>query len=185
MKITYTGVQELNPVQKKKVEDKFGKLSKVLDRKGEREAHLVITTERHLHFAEITVNSHDHPLVGIGSNADLFTAVTLAVEKLEKQVLRMREKWRDSKRGPKQEWEEPTPVEAAPAVSRAKAAATARANGRVFRVGDIAQQKPMTLDEALMEMEKDGQYLVYRDAETDRLSILVRRRDGNFDLIEA
>jgi len=184
MKITYTGVQELNPVQKKKVEDKFGKLSKLLDRKGEREAHLIITTERHLHHAEITVNSHDHPLIGIGSNADLFTAVTEAVEKMEKQVLRMREKWRDTKRGPKQEWEEPAPAAEAPPVSRAKAAAAARANGRVVRISDIAQQKPMTLDEALLEMEKDGQYVVYRDAETDQVSVLIRRRDGNFDLIE-
>jgi hypothetical protein len=43
----------------------------------------------------------------------------------------------------------------------------------------------MTLEEALLDMEKDGDYLVYRDAETDCLSVLVRRRDGNFDLIEA
>jgi putative sigma-54 modulation protein len=43
----------------------------------------------------------------------------------------------------------------------------------------------MTLDEALLEMEKARDYLVYRDAETDRVSILVRRRDGHFDLIQA
>jgi hypothetical protein len=28
-------------------------------------------------------------------------------------------------------------------------------------------------------------YVVYRDAETDRVNVLIRRRDGNFDLIEA
>ena len=43
----------------------------------------------------------------------------------------------------------------------------------------------MTLEEALLEMEKDRDYLVYRDAETDRLAVLVRRRDGHFDLVEA
>jgi hypothetical protein len=42
----------------------------------------------------------------------------------------------------------------------------------------------MTLEEALLEID-DRDYIVYRDAETDRLSMLVRRRDGNFDLIEA
>jgi putative sigma-54 modulation protein len=42
----------------------------------------------------------------------------------------------------------------------------------------------MTLDEAVMEMEKNRDYLVYRDAETDRVSVLVRRRDGHFDLVE-
>jgi len=46
------------------------------------------------------------------------------------------------------------------------------------------KRKPMTLDEALIEMERDRDYLVYRDAETDRVSVLLRRRDGNFDLVE-
>jgi putative sigma-54 modulation protein len=36
-----------------------------------------------------------------------------------------------------------------------------------------------------MAMEKKGDYVVYRDAETDRVSVLVRRRDGHFDLVEA
>jgi hypothetical protein len=34
-------------------------------------------------------------------------------------------------------------------------------------------------------MEKGGDYLVYRDAESDRVAVLMRRRDGNFDLVEA
>ena len=34
-------------------------------------------------------------------------------------------------------------------------------------------------------MEGDRDYLVYRDSVTDRVSVLVRRRDGNFALIEA
>jgi hypothetical protein len=43
----------------------------------------------------------------------------------------------------------------------------------------------MTLDEALLVMDKNRDYLVYRDAETDRVSVLLRRRDGNYDLVEA
>ena len=42
----------------------------------------------------------------------------------------------------------------------------------------------MTLEEAVMQMDKTRDYLVYRDAETDRTSVLVRRRDGHFDLVE-
>ena len=42
----------------------------------------------------------------------------------------------------------------------------------------------MTLDEAMMEMEENQDYLVYRDADKDCVSVLVRRRDGHFDLIE-
>ena len=42
----------------------------------------------------------------------------------------------------------------------------------------------MTLDEAVLEMEQKRDYLVYRDAKTDRVAVLMRRRDGHFDLIE-
>jgi hypothetical protein len=43
----------------------------------------------------------------------------------------------------------------------------------------------MTLDEALLEMDQNRDYLVYRDAEREGLSVLIRRRDGHFDLIES
>ena len=43
----------------------------------------------------------------------------------------------------------------------------------------------MTLEEALLEMEDHRDYMVYRDADKACLSVLVRRRDGHFDLIES
>jgi putative sigma-54 modulation protein len=43
----------------------------------------------------------------------------------------------------------------------------------------------MTVEEALLEIDQDRDYLVYRDAQSDRVAVLLRRRDGNFDLIEA
>jgi hypothetical protein len=43
----------------------------------------------------------------------------------------------------------------------------------------------MTLDEAMLELEKDGDYVVYRDAQKDCVSVLLRRPDGHLDLIES
>jgi len=56
---------------------------------------------------------------------------------------------------------------------------------RVYRANHRADQKPMTIEEALLAIEDGRDYLVYRDSETDRLSVLLRRRDGHFDLVEA
>ncbi len=180
MKITYTGRQvELAPAQLKKIEAQFAKVSKLLDGREEREAHVILSLERHLHQAEITVNYHNHQLVGIGSNADLFTAIHAAIEKLEKQSIKTRAKWRDTKRTPRKENAAEAPAEAAPEPEEQE---TPR---HVNRVNHHERRKPMTLDEALLQMEKGGDYLVYRDAESSRVAVLVRRRDGNFDLIEA
>jgi putative sigma-54 modulation protein len=107
MKITYTGRQvDLTPAQSAKLTAEFDKIGKILDNgKGEVEAHVVLSHERHLTNVEITLPYHHHELVGQGSDTDLFTAIHSAVGKLEHQALRMREKWRDGKRAPRKETE--------------------------------------------------------------------------------
>jgi putative sigma-54 modulation protein len=178
MKITYTGRQvELAPAQLKKVEERFKKISKLLDGKKECEAHVILSLERHLHHAEATINYFGQQLVGIGSSNDLFTAIHSSVEKLEKQCVKARTKWRDSKRTPRKASSE---VETEPAVS-----SEPETERRVYRVNHHQRRKPMTLDEAILEMDKSRDYLVYRDAETDKVNVLMRRRDGNFDLVES
>lgn len=178
MKITYTGRQvELAPAQLKKLEGRFAKVGKLLDGRRECEAHVILSLERHLHHAEVTVNYFNHQLVGLGSNSDLFTAIHSAIEKLEKQALKQRTKWRDTKRTPRK-----TTVPSEPAATAA--AAEPETEGRVYKVNHHQKRKPMTLDEAILEMDKKQNYLVYRDAETDRVSVLVRRSDGHFDLVE-
>src|SRR5260370_28628968 len=103
MRITYTGRKiELAPAERKKIEVQFAKVGKLLDGKEEREAHVVLSLERHLHQAEVTVNYHNHELVGIGSNTDLFNAIHSAADRLEKQAIKVRAKRRDSKRAPPQ-----------------------------------------------------------------------------------
>jgi putative sigma-54 modulation protein len=55
---------------------------------------------------------------------------------------------------------------------------------RIIRSRRVAS-KPMTLEEATLEVdERPEGLLVYRDAKTERLSVLFRRRDGHLGLIE-
>jgi putative sigma-54 modulation protein len=185
MNISYTGKRpELTPDQQRKLDAKWDKITKLIEWKGQREAHVVITSERHLTNVEVTVNFYDHQLVGLGSGTDYFTTACTALEKLEKQALKVRTKSRDTKRGPKDKSlegtsepgaivaaEENTPIEAEPVV-------------RIYRVNHHEQRKPMTVDEAMMEID-NRPYLVYRDAEKDCVSVLIRRTDGDFDLIES
>jgi ribosome hibernation promoting factor len=181
MKITYTGRQvELAPAQLKKLEGRFAKIGKLLDGRRECEAHVILSLERHLHQAEATVNYYSHQLVGAGSSGDLFTAIHSAAEKLEKQAVKARTKFRDTKRTRRKE-----SVPEVAAGEPAEAEGEADGARRIYHVDHHKQRKPMTLDEAVMEMDQKRDYLVYLDSETDRVSVLVRRRDGHFDLIQA
>ena len=99
MNVSYKGIkQELPANLQKKLDARLAKLSKLLEKRGQREAHVIVTSERHLHHAEITVQFHDHQLVGAGSDADLFTALSTALDKLEIQARRQSERWREKTR---------------------------------------------------------------------------------------
>ena len=182
MKISYRGLKkDLPAVQKEKLDLKLTKLAKLLDGpSGEREAHVVITNERHLQNAEITLLYLGHQMVGVGSDADLFLALCKALDKAGKQVTKQRAKWRGKVR----------PSRAAAAKSTEKpdtgASENVTENGfRIYRVNHHEKRKPLTVDEALLQMEDGRSYLVYRDADRDAVSVLLRRKDGHFDLVEA
>ncbi len=204
MRITYTGRQvELVPAQLQKLEAQCVKLAKMLDgRKSECEARVVLSHERHLHKAEVTVKYHDHSMVAFADDTDLFTAIHGAIEKLEKQAIKVRAKWRDSKRMPRKENvpAEPAANPVAPAqLARDKAAGGKAAKGkvankihgkngaraRVRHMNEHEERKSMTLEEAIAEMGGDREYLTFLDAKTGAVNVLVRRRDGHFDLVEA
>ena len=191
MKVHYTGgIGALTAPLKKKLEDRYKKLGKLLDGKDEKAVHVVLTAERHLQHAEITVNYFGQALVSIAKDPDLFTSISGAVEKLEKQLLKAKTKWRDTKRGPV--------VKAAAAAQAVKASApppepkvkvqakkAAPPKPKVFKLNHREDRKPMTLEEAIMNAAEGQDYVVYQDAATERTSVLVRRPDGHFDLIES
>lgn len=192
MKITFTGKQDkLNPSQERKLAVAFSRLSKLLERRGEKEAQVILSVQRHLQHAEVRVNFYDHTLVGAGAATDQFAATMEAVEKVEKQALKNREKWRDTKRdGTKRtpaESAEPVVVAAAakPPAKAAKTKPVKSKPSKVVKANGKASGKPMTVDEAMIAMEEDRDYMVYRDSETDKVSVLIRRRDGKVDLVEA
>ncbi len=118
--------------------------------------------------------------MAIGSDADLFTALSEALDKLETQAVKNRGKWQERRK-------EGSSKKSAAKVEASSVKGAPAHNGppvNVFRVNHHDCRKPMTLDEAMLEMEQDRDYVVYRDAEKERVSVLVRRRDGHFDLIE-
>ena len=203
MKLIFSGkTKDFTPGLQEKFSAKLAKISKLVERRGEREAHVMHQMQRHLHKVEVVVNFYDHALVGEGSDADLDKALISAATKLEKQVLKLRGRWRDTHRDAKSVRSSKENGQEGPsahvvarekmAVAKPSAKAKAKANGaskpakpKIYRVDYGEDHKPMSLEEAIMEMESTINYFVYRDASRDCMSVLVRRPDGNLDLIES
>ena len=200
MKISYKGIKGgLPPKLQEKLDAKFAKLSKLVDGRGEKQAHVVVTSERHLHKAEITLHVHNHQLVGLGSDSDVFKAMCAALDRIEKQAAKEGAKWRETTRR-SDSMKVASAKDTQPAASKpprkivpGKAAAgnngqarrtAASSDARVFRPNHHERGKPITLEEALLEMEDGRDYVAYRDADKQVVCMLIRRRDGHYDLIE-
>ncbi len=194
MKLIYSGkTKDFTPELEEKMVAKLAKLSRVSEQRGEREIHLVHHSERQFHKVEVHMNFYDHTMVGEGMDGELLVALNQAVEKLEKQLLKHKDKWRDVHRDAKGTREGKETLGAdrnGVAADGAEKQGKAVTNGavrtpKVFRVNYGEDRKPMTLEEAMLEVRGTNDYVVYRDADRSCISVLVRRSDGNFDLIES
>lgn len=176
MKFEYTGRHvEVTPALRKHVEDHFTKLDHIFNDSAAR-THVIIEVEKNRQIGEVLVHWRDHTLTASDTNADMYVALTRAIAKIEKQALRLKKKIIDRKQGAKRgSAVAPNPdgqLEASPRPARIFMA-------RRYTV------KPMTAEEAALSLtSRADQFVVFRDADTDRVGVLYKRKDGNFGLIE-
>ena len=176
MKFEYTGRHvEVSPGIRKHVEDHFKKLDHIFNG-TEASTHVIITVEKNRHIGELVVFWRDHTLTAKEANADMYMALTRAMEKVEKQAMKLKKKIIDRKQGAKRTSAvAPTPDGQLEATPRAPRIIPARR----YSV------KPMTAEEAALRLSSDPQqFIVFRDADTERVGVLYKRNDGNFGLIE-
>ena len=176
MRFEYTGRHvEVSPAIRKHVEDNFKKLNHIFNG-TEPAVHVIITVEKNRHIGEVVVYWRDHTLTAKEVNADMYLALTRAIEKVEKQALKLKKKIIDRKQGARRAAAvAPTPdgqLEATPRPPRIISA-------RSYSI------KPMTAEEAALRLSSESdQFIVFRDADTGRIGVLYKRKDGNFGLIE-
>ena len=176
MKFEYTGRHvEVSPAIRRHVEDHFKKLDHIFTDSTLR-THVIIDVEKNRQIGEIIVYWRDHTLTAKDTNADMYMALTRAMAKIEKQGLKLKKKIIDRKQSARSTARvAPQPdgyLEATPTPPRIIAA-------RRYSV------KPMTAEEAALRLsDESDQFLVFRDADTERLGVLYKRKDGNYGLIE-
>ncbi|MCP3979989.1 MAG: ribosome-associated translation inhibitor RaiA [bacterium] len=167
-------------------EEKLSKLERLL---GEPiEVHVVLAIEKHRHIAEIQVKTRNSVFSGTQETGDLYASIGEVADKLERQALKHKDKMRDHKhrKGPRD-------PEVAAAISANVAAAQGDSENappaaveppRIVRTHSY-RLKPMSAEDALMELEGNGDdLLVFRNAADDRVRVVYRQKDGNFALVE-
>jgi putative sigma-54 modulation protein len=176
MEFEYTGRHvEVTPSIRAHVEDHFRKLEHIFNGSPVR-AHVIIEVEKNRQTGEVVVHWRDHTLTASDTGPDMYLALTHAITKIEKQALKIKKKNIDRKQGAASASSiAPNPdghLEASPRPARIIPA-------RRYTV------KPMTAEEAALQLSSEpDQFVVFRDADTQRVGVLYKRKDGNYGLIE-
>jgi putative sigma-54 modulation protein len=156
-------------------EDKLGKLERQLPDPTRVELELAVEHNPSIpgnQVAEATVWTKGPVLRARESSADMKASIDQLVDKLERQVKRYKGKRREGRRHAEAAIPEPVPVvpsEEGPMIVKTKQFAV----------------KPMSADEAVLQLELIGHdFFVFRNADSDEINVVYRRRDGDYGLIE-
>jgi putative sigma-54 modulation protein len=161
---------------KEYIDEKVKKLKKYIDNPVE--AHVVLSVEKFRNVAEVNLMAN-----GLNVNAkeeakDMHLAIDNAIEKIERQLKKKKEKIRSQKTNS-------TRGGNIAEIERISEDIDENPETRVVETKKIVL-KPMSLDEAVMEIESSkNRFVIYRDSSTENVSVIYLRDDGEYVLIEA
>jgi putative sigma-54 modulation protein len=159
---------------KEYIDQRLKKLEKYLDTPVE--ARVVLSVEKFRNVAEVNLMANGQTLNAKEEAKEMNLAIDNAVEKIERQLKKRKERTRGHKTN----------------ASRLEGAAPRE----VYQDDDEAQEtrivemrkvvlKPMSLEDAIMEIDVSrNRFVVYRDSSTEKVSIIYVRDDGKYALIE-
>lgn len=178
MRLEITGRHvEVTAPLKQLIDRRLARLGRVLNDAAV-SAQVVLTKEKYRHLTEIIIHARgDHTMRGTGEGNAWPVSMRQAAEKIEQQAHRLKGRWNGRKRGA-------AGHKAVPAPAAASGATEPEAARRILRATRYAV-KPMSVEDAALRVESGPEtFIVFRNADTDAVSIVYRRKDGNFGLIE-
>jgi putative sigma-54 modulation protein len=165
MEVHFTGRHyEIAPELREYVARKLEKLTNFEEKIGE--ARVILTAESYRQIAEVKLTVRGKEFVGTGESADMYASVDQVAEKLLEQLKRF--KGRRIERGRRD-----------------------GARGAGVPAGEITLREThpapvaLSVDEALAQLDDEGgEVLVFENSANRKTTVLYRRDDGSYGLIE-
>ncbi|HCW52735.1 MAG TPA: ribosome-associated translation inhibitor RaiA [Clostridium sp.] len=171
MKVTVLAKNiELTNALKEIVEKKIRKLEKYFE--GDINARATLSVQKSRHTIEVTIPFNGVILRGEESTDDMYKSLDLVIDKLERQI--RKQKTRLSRRNG----------------GSVRFAEVADDDFNVSDYGTLVKVKkfgvkPMNSEEAILQMDLLGHnFFVYQDADSSKVNVVYKRKDGNYGLLE-
>ncbi|MFD3158233.1 ribosome hibernation-promoting factor, HPF/YfiA family [Haloimpatiens sp. FM7330] len=164
---------EVTNALKNMVEKKLSRLDRYFEPSVQ--AQVTFSVQKNNQIIEITIPFNGVILRGEESHQDMYAAIDLVLDKLERQIRKQKTKLaRRIHEGSVRfssipDYEPRDDEEKEPKIVKTKKFAI----------------KPMSVEEAVLQMELLGHnFFVYKDAENLEVNVVYKRKDGNYGLIE-
>jgi putative sigma-54 modulation protein len=155
------------------VKDKLDRFEKLLDHPAE--ASVVLSVEKFRHIAEISFTCGRLNVIGKEETNDMYSAIDMVLDKLEKQIKKGKQKIRERRSGTTSRGKDMFDQDLI------RAPNTGRPEVKIQNI----EYKPMDVEEAVLQMDLlDDNFLVFTNARSDKVNVLYRRKDGHYGLIQ-
>jgi len=166
------------------VREKFSKLTTYFEHIIEIDVTLSVEQTKNKEdrqTVEVTIWANGAVLRACESSFDMYAGVDLVLDKLERQLIKYKEKIKDV---PRRTAHQKREREATHSVLSLTEKSGIMNEPKIIRTKKFAL-KPMFADEAAMQLELLGQdFVVFSNAQTNEVNVVYRRNDGNIGLIE-
>ncbi len=154
------------------VEEKLSKLDKYFKESDNIKSNVLIKLRGHNQIIEVTILTTNFTIRGEESHENLYSAVDLVVDKLERQIKKNKTKLNKIDKEKIKEF------------SFAYESDTVQDNNKIVKRKKLST-KPMNEEEAILQMNMLGHdFFIYKDADTDNVTVIYIRKDGNYGSIE-
>ncbi len=155
------------------IENKIGKLDKYLENPGDITANVVVKVKGKDQTVEVTIPMKKLILRAEETHNDLYAAIDLVSEKLERQIRKNKTRMKKNVSKDLIDFNINFKVEK-----------EENEKGRILR-RKLIETKPMNEEEAILQMNLLGHdFFVFTNEATNQINILYRRKDMNYGLIE-
>lgn len=155
------------------VTEKLGKVQKVVEKSFD--AHVTLSVEKYRHIAEVFLTARGITIKAFESTEDLYSAIDLVCDKVERQLKKYREKRKEKGQGAIPE----------PMVSGSSLTIVpGEGRPRIVRTDNFLP-KPMTVEDAARHLDLlRVDVVMFVNQETNQPSVVYRQQDGNIGFTE-
>ena len=156
---------------KKYIKEKLSRLDKYFENTANIDAHVLIRARNGEQVIEVTIPTSRYTLRAEEKNSDLYAAIDLVIDVLERQIRKNKTKL-NKRREVNQDFafipEDEEEYEDDNMIVKRK----------------MVSAKPMSEEEAILQMELlDHDFFMFKNEDEDCFSVLYRRKDGNYGII--